>query len=625
MPSTRRLLARALVVSTLAVSALTVTTSPPAVAVVSHEPLNDTRPVGAAPVQVDFPIQYFGLVADLPTASSRLPDRGRTPYGEARFHVGGHWTAWHVLDRDGAQAPGQFTAALVSVDDADAYQVRGLPAGGSNWRAAAINTTDGPSVVVGHTRPGAAVASPACRSRADWGADESRTGWSRGTDVQAFSPVQVVTVHHTAGSNDLGQDYAATVRAIYDYHVETNKWADIGYQYLVDAHGVVYEGRSAGHTSRSCLYDGGDGSDFAHQTGTDDVVTGGHTANNNSGNLGISLMGCFEPASATCTGNTEPTAAAMRTLDAEVAALSARHQLDPDGTTHYLNPVSGQTRDVRTISGHRDWNATECPGQTLYARLPSVRASTVAFSAGSRTVTERAGTVQLRVTRSGNTALPAAVDYAVTGGTATNDHDHPAGTLAFAAGQTTGTVPLAITDDATPEGAETVVLTLSNPANATVVGAPARTTLTIAPSDQRPDASVSTTAGSGYLGNNVYNATGYRQTRTVTARRTQTRTFYARIQNDGTIRNTFRVKGTAARAGSTVRYYSGSTNITTAMRSTGGWKVTVDRAAYRLVRVQVTVARGAAFGSLKPASVSATWTGDGSRTDLVRAVVKVTS
>lgn len=104
MPSTRRLLARALVVSTLAVSALTVTTSPPAVAVVSHEPLNDTRPVGAAPVQVDFPIQYFGLVADLPTASSRLPDRGRTPYGEARFRVGGHWTAWHVLDRDGAQA-----------------------------------------------------------------------------------------------------------------------------------------------------------------------------------------------------------------------------------------------------------------------------------------------------------------------------------------------------------------------------------------------------------------------------------------------------------------------------------------------------------------------------------------
>ncbi len=384
MVSKLRILVRIVAVLAGAVAVTTVISTPQALAVTSHRALNDTRAVGSAPVSVDFPIEYFGVVGDLPTTRSHLVGRGHTPYGEARFRVGGRWTDWQALDQDGAQQPGHFTGALVAVDRADAYQVRGLPRGADHWRAAAINTTDGPSVVVGQRRGDAAVAATSsCMSRADWGADESISGWARG-DVQTFYPVQALTVHHTAGSNLLSQDYAATVRAIYSYHVQTNGWSDIGYQYLVDGTGKVYEGRSSGHTSTSCLTGGGTGADFAHQTTTDDAVTGAHVANMNSGNIGVALMGCYEPTSE-CSGSTTPPAAALDGLANLLASLATRHGLNPTGSVHYVNPVSGATRDVATISGHRDWEATACPGGNLYAQLPGIRTQVAARMTGSPT------------------------------------------------------------------------------------------------------------------------------------------------------------------------------------------------------------------------------------------------
>ncbi len=377
--------ARLTVALVAVVAALTLGPSPQALAVTSHRALNDTRSIGSAPVEVDFPIQYFGVVAELAMPSSHLAARGEAPYGQARFRVRGHWTAWQSLDQDGAQVPGHFTGALVSVDGADAYQVRGLPARGTHWRAAAINTTDGPAVVTGHRRADAAdAATSACMSRADWGADESISGWSRG-DKQTYYPVQSLTVHHTAGSNDPTQDYAATVRAIYSYHVQTNGWSDIGYQYLIDGTGKVYEGRNSGHVSRSCLTDGGTGSDFAHQMTTDYVVTGAHVANYNSGNLGVAIMGCYEATSA-CSGSTITPAAAKDGLDNLLAALATRHGLNPGGLVHYVNPVSGAVKDVPTISGHRDWEATACPGGNLYADLPSIRSDVASRMTSTMTV-----------------------------------------------------------------------------------------------------------------------------------------------------------------------------------------------------------------------------------------------
>jgi hypothetical protein len=340
-----------------------------------HRPLDSTRPVTAAPVTTPFAIEYFGLEARLRREADRPREVGSAPLGEVRFHTAGRCSAWQALGQDGAQATTQFTAALVSVDRADAYQVRGLPAVFEHPRATVMNLTDGPVTARKTTFGTAAGAASNCRSRGDWNADESITAWTKGTDTQAFAPDQVLTVHHTAGSNDPNQNYANTVLAIEEYHVKTNGWSDIGYQYLIDPNGVVYEGRNAGHTSASCLTQGGDGGDFAHRLSDDQVVTGAHVGGYNTGNLGIALLGCFDSSDSTCTQGgypTTPSAAAISALEQLLARLATRHGLNATATTTYANSVNTKT-NVPTISGHRDWEATACPGDNVYTQLPTLR------------------------------------------------------------------------------------------------------------------------------------------------------------------------------------------------------------------------------------------------------------
>ena len=249
----------------------------------------------------------------------------------------------------------------------------------------------------------------------------------------------------------------------------------------------------------------------------------------------------------------------------------------------------------------------------------------VSFAQSTHLVTENAGSIQVKLTRTGNLLAPATVRYFRASGTAApgTDTSLTEGTITFAAGQTTASVVVPIISDSARETAETLVLALASPQADTTIGSLGTTRLTIAASDQQPDAWISTARALGYLGNDVYNATGSRQTRTVTARRTQTATFYIRVYNDGNTTNSVAIKGSAAQAGSAVSYFGGATNITREMRSASGWKVHLAPGKYRLVTVKIQALRRAAIGSLKTASVSGTWTGDGVRTDLSRAVVKV--
>jgi hypothetical protein len=350
----------------------------PSTAQVVHRPLHVTRAVDAAPVSVPFPIEYFGLAADLARPADRPAEDGPSPFGEVRFHQTGGWGAWQPLGQDGAQEQNLFSASLVSVNHADSYQVRGLPSVFHNPRATAINLTSGPAVASRSVAGTPAGATSACRSRADWNADESITAWSKGTATPLFAPDQVLTVHHTAGSNDPNQNYANTVLAIEQYHVLTDGYSDIAYQYLIDPNGMVYEGRYSGHTSTSCLSAGGDGSDFAHRTSDDAVVTGAHVGGYNTGNLGIALLGCFDSTNATCQpgtygpNDTVPTPAAMTALQELLAKLTTRHGLNPTGTTTYSNGTNTKV-GVPIITGHRDWDATACPGDNVYSQLSALR------------------------------------------------------------------------------------------------------------------------------------------------------------------------------------------------------------------------------------------------------------
>jgi hypothetical protein len=354
------------------------------------ETLADGAPVGTAPVAVPFGIDYLGVLWNLTDGGEGQghDDGGHGYRGEAAHNVdglephgavrfldqAGRWGPWVRLIEDGAEGEDHWASGLVSAGGALAYQVRGVPESAVAPRAVAINVTDGPPVAVAGRTSGAEALSN-CRSRAEWGADESLRFDAAGNEIWPpdFYDVQAMTVHHTATSNN-DPDPEARVRAIYRYHAVDRGWGDIGYHYLIDEAGHIYEGRWSGNPSLACSK-GGDGADFAHD-GADGLVTAGHTGGYNSGNVGIALLGEFTTHPRF--GGT-PKAAALSALEDALAELASRHGLDPRGTVDYVNPVSGDTKDaIATISGHRDWSSTECPGERLYQQLPQIRENVAA-------------------------------------------------------------------------------------------------------------------------------------------------------------------------------------------------------------------------------------------------------
>lgn len=194
------------------------------------------------------------------------------------------------------------------------------------------------------------------RLRIDWGCPDGES--SRATPQ--YTIVTHAVVHHTAGTND-AVDWDAEVRSIWYYHVYTNGWSDIGYNFLIDPNGVIYEGRAGGHG-----------------------VVGAHFSCRNSNTVGIALLGTFMTQA--------PTAAALHSLELLLAAICSEDHIDP--TAIAFHPSSGL--NLPTILGHRDGNVpgatctiTECPGDVLYSMLPAIRTD-VAAEVGTPNARRRA-------------------------------------------------------------------------------------------------------------------------------------------------------------------------------------------------------------------------------------------
>jgi len=204
---------------------------------------------------------------------------------------------------------------------------------------------------------------PGVIPRSGWGADETIRFDSLGEErwTRAFYPLQKLVVHHTAGGNN-DPNPAATVRAIYHFHAVTLGWGDIGYNYLIDEAGRVYEGRYTREYWNG-TYPTGDNEDG-------DVVESGHALHHNPGSMGIALLGNFTTQA--------PTAAARTSLVSMLAWASATHGIDPTGTSTYVNPATGNTITTPNITGHRDYQNTGCPGAALYAQMPSIRSAVAA-------------------------------------------------------------------------------------------------------------------------------------------------------------------------------------------------------------------------------------------------------
>lgn len=196
----------------------------------------------------------------------------------------------------------------------------------------------------------------------------TREGWwgdlSPSEREPGYTPAQIdishAAVHHTVTSNS-PPDPPQVVRQIWDWHVNDNGWLDIGYNFLIDHEGNIYQGR------------------YNPWLETTDV-RGAHAGNANSKSVGIALLGQFEPGANPQVGNPESVA-----LDALIKLISWRFtQKNIDPMAEVSIPVNPSgNRILPTILGHRDVSATACPGANLYTLLPEIRNSTDGGTGGN--------------------------------------------------------------------------------------------------------------------------------------------------------------------------------------------------------------------------------------------------
>ncbi|MDX2682301.1 peptidoglycan recognition protein family protein [Streptomyces sp. NY05-11A] len=193
---------------------------------------------------------------------------------------------------------------------------------------------------------------PTIVTRRGWGADESL----RESGFRYTTSVKAAFVHHTASGNTYKCSQAPSViRGIYRYHVKSMGWRDIGYNFLVDKCGKIYEGRAGGVAK---------------------PVLGAHTLGFNTNSMGIAVLGTFSSA--------QPNSATVTAVARLTAWKLGLFGANPKGKT-YLKSAGGNLyakgKNVRlnVISGHRDGYATECPGKQLYGKLGSARSTAARY------------------------------------------------------------------------------------------------------------------------------------------------------------------------------------------------------------------------------------------------------
>ena len=219
-----------------------------------------------------------------------------------------------------------------------------------------LNTMDGPRRRVEIPASAAAEATePDVITRAEWGADESLKKTTGGCK-RLFYPLQQLFVHHTVGINN-DPHPRATMRSMYWYHTVRRGWCDLGYNFVISPDGRVFEGRWSRRFDPWEIHDS--------ENRKNKVVQGAHTSGYNSGSAAVSLMGNY---------STVKMSLAMReSLVGFLAWEADRHNLPPRGRHTYRNPVTGLTRRLPYIAGHRDAGQTECPGNNVYKGLPTLR------------------------------------------------------------------------------------------------------------------------------------------------------------------------------------------------------------------------------------------------------------
>lgn len=200
-----------------------------------------------------------------------------------------------------------------------------------NLLRAAIGIAAADVLMCGGALPAYADGMPKVYTRRDWGAVPPRHA-----PKLLDRPPDHIIVHHTASPNSAETSKAhafALSRQIQKFHMDSRGWDDIGEQLTISRGGHVMEGRAG---SLSAI-------------GRNGLVVGAQSLHHNRHTIGIENEGTYIK---------DDVPHRLWVSLVEVCTwLCTAHDLDP----------------ATAIVGHRDYNSTDCPGDTLYRRLPALR------------------------------------------------------------------------------------------------------------------------------------------------------------------------------------------------------------------------------------------------------------
>jgi hypothetical protein len=323
---------------------------------------------------------------------------------------GGEWTPWVGLHPTGDHGPDEGTPpagtdpAFTGPADQFQLRLRGNPAGLRARFVRALPTATLAGRATRRLRARARITArrqvagvaPTMITRTEWGADSVPPR----ADPD-YGSVQMAFVHHTVNANDYApEDSAGIVLGIARYHRDSNGWNDIGYNFLVDKYGQIFEGRAGG---------------------IDQPVIGAQAQGYNSVSTGVACLGTFE--------SVAQTEAGMDALARIIGWKLSLHGVPVDGQITVISAggptnrhPAGTAVTFERISGHRDGDSTSCPGSALYGQLADLRARAGRYAVASSGLTTRTSYRRVRAHRT--------VDLS--------------GQLRFADGSSPGGVPLSI-------------------------------------------------------------------------------------------------------------------------------------------------------------------------------------
>jgi hypothetical protein len=171
-----------------------------------------------------------------------------------------------------------------------------------------------------------------------------------------YGDVEMAFVHHTDNPNGYTPgEVPAMLRAIYAFHRFVNGWNDIGYNFVLDLFGRIFEARAGG---------------------IDEPVVGAHAGGYNISSTGVAVLGTFSavPVSAASRQALERLLAWKLSLHGVTAIGRVTVRVDPAGARFSRFPARAHV-SLPHIAGHRDADTTDCPGDVLYGELPSIRRS----------------------------------------------------------------------------------------------------------------------------------------------------------------------------------------------------------------------------------------------------------